>query len=288
MNRNCFVVLVLLPLAAFAREGAYEINQDCAAVGCFAGDSAGFPVSITKAGSYVLTSDITVTLAGANAINVNASPVDIDLNGHTIDGQGSCSGVPVSACGSAIGNDGISASAGGAPVGTLHIHDGTIRGFSNNTASAAAIYVTDAGDGTVLERLTIVENYGNGAIVLTTSGSGGTARLRDSQVARNGSNGIARAGGSGPVRLAVENSDLSGNKSNAINGFDGSTVAGCRFNSNGAFAIGAIAATVALGGNAFSGNNAGGAQYNISNVVNIGGSTSNVCLDHSGTAYACP
>jgi hypothetical protein len=287
MNRKYFIVL-LLPLAAHAREGAYEINQDCAVAGCFAGDGAGFPVSITKAGSYVLTSDIIVTSAGANAININASPVDIDLNGHTIDGGGSCSGVPVSSCAGATGNVGISASAGGASVGTLHIHDGTIRGFSNNSAGAAAIYVNDAGDGTVLERLTVVENEGIGAILLYTSGSGGTARLRDSQVARNGAVGIGKVAGSGPVRLIVENTDVSGNKANGMNGFDGSTVSGSRFNSNGTFAIGAIAATVALGANTFSGNNAGGVQYNISNVANIGGSTGNLCLDHPGTSYACP
>jgi len=286
MNRK-YLIILLLPLAAHARDGAYEINQDCVAAGCFAGDSAGFPVSITKAGSYVLTSDITVTSAGANAININASPVDIDLNGHTIDGGGSCSGLPVSACSAAIGNAGISASSGGASVGALHIHDGTIRGFSNNSASAAAIYVSDAGDGTMLERLTVVENDGPGAILLSSSGSGGTARLRDSQVARNGSVGIGRVATS-PVRLIVENSDLSGNKSNAMNGFDGSTVTGSRFNNNGTFAIGAIAETVALGGNTFSGNNAGTLQYNISNVANIGGSTSNLCLDHPGTSYACP
>ncbi len=37
---------IAAPLAARAADGVLEINQACAAAGCFAGDSAGFPVTL--------------------------------------------------------------------------------------------------------------------------------------------------------------------------------------------------------------------------------------------------
>ncbi|GAA0716588.1 hypothetical protein [Dokdonella soli] len=284
--RFSILALALAPLiASAAGGGAFEINQDCAIAGCFAGDGAGFPITISAPGSYVLTSDLLVTAAGANAININASPVDLNLNGHTIDGGGSCTGMPVTSCTPGAGSAGISAYAGGAPVGALHIHDGTIRGFTGSAASTAAIYISDAGDGTVLERLNIVENYGNAAVQFYTSGAGGTVRLRDSQVARNGSHGVNRAGGA--IKLIVENSDISGNRIYGAAGADGATFSGNRFNNNGNYAINGIGGTVALGANTFSGNNLGGNQYTITNVANLGGSANNVCLDHS-PGYACP
>ena len=43
--------LALLPFAASASPGALEINQDCANAGCFAGDTAGYPGSISQPGS---------------------------------------------------------------------------------------------------------------------------------------------------------------------------------------------------------------------------------------------
>src|SRR5262245_32414033 len=46
------IVFALLALVASASDGVLEINQTCAAVGCFQGDSAGFPVTINSAGSY--------------------------------------------------------------------------------------------------------------------------------------------------------------------------------------------------------------------------------------------
>ncbi len=41
------MLLAFATCSALAADGALEINQDCAAVGCFSGDTAGFPVSIT-------------------------------------------------------------------------------------------------------------------------------------------------------------------------------------------------------------------------------------------------
>jgi hypothetical protein len=88
-------VLLFLALTApaLASDGVLEINQTCAVqTGCLAGDTAGYPVTITAPGSYVLTSDLTVAFAGTTAIDVNISPISINLNGFSIRGVTSCSG----------------------------------------------------------------------------------------------------------------------------------------------------------------------------------------------------
>lgn len=83
-------------------DGALEINQDCALnTGCFDGDSAGFPVtisgSILPTSSFRLTSNLDVSgetvPEDVTAIHVFASPgVAIDLNGLTIIGPNTCTG----------------------------------------------------------------------------------------------------------------------------------------------------------------------------------------------------
>ena len=93
-------VLPLLTLAfalpVFAVDGVREINQACAVnTGCFPGDTAAFPVVITASGSYRLTSDLSP--AAADAINVNAEDVTIDLNGFRLVGAGCCTGISADA-----------------------------------------------------------------------------------------------------------------------------------------------------------------------------------------------
>ena len=62
-----------------------EINQTCAVqTGCFAGDTAGWPVTITEGGSYRLTSNLIVPDKTTGAILVSTSSVSIDLNGFEI------------------------------------------------------------------------------------------------------------------------------------------------------------------------------------------------------------
>lgn len=279
---SVLLALSSLPFATHAAGGAFEINQDCIAVGCFAGDSAGFPLSITQPGSYVLTSDIVVP-AGTNiAISINASPVDLDLNHHAIDGGGSCSGIPVSSCTAGNGTTGISSYSGGHGVAQLHIHDGTIRGFTNG-AFSGAMYLSDVGDGTALERLNVVENGGSStaAIELYTSGVGGAVQIRDSHIVRSDAYGIANNSGAlaSAVTVILENNDISGNGLFGVTGFSG-TYTGNRFNSNGNYAINAAGlGYFALGSNSFSGNNGGGANPQYSGLVrDMGG---NVCIDHT-------
>jgi hypothetical protein len=62
-----------------------EINQAGALAGSITpGDAAGFPVRISAAGSYILTGNLEIPAAVANAIEITASHVTINLNGFLI------------------------------------------------------------------------------------------------------------------------------------------------------------------------------------------------------------
>ena len=102
--RWMFVALALgLSTPALAVDGVLEINQTCAVnTGCFSGDSAGLPVTITAAGSYRLTSNLTVPDENTGGITVSANHVGIDLNNLAIIGPVTCSGTPL-ACSHASG-----------------------------------------------------------------------------------------------------------------------------------------------------------------------------------------
>lgn len=81
------LLLLIIPSLAFAGNGVLEINQTCAVeTGCFAGDDAGFPVTISGGGSYRLTSDLALPNNDVIGIDLEGIPkiVTIDLNGFEI------------------------------------------------------------------------------------------------------------------------------------------------------------------------------------------------------------
>jgi hypothetical protein len=156
-------------------DGVLEINQACASgPGCFAGDTAGFPVQIATGGSYRLTGNLVVATANTTAISVTASEVAIDLNGFTILGPNSCSGCPVTSCTATGSGNGIDGN-----VLNLTIRNGTIRGMG-----ASGI----RGRG-VIENVVLDQNGDRG--VFFTS----TVTVKDSTVTANGGIGISSGGG---------------------------------------------------------------------------------------------
>ncbi len=105
-----FLAAAMLAFAASASavDGTIEINQAKVLA------NGGFPYTISAANtSYLLTGNLTVP-AGTEGINVTASNVAIDLNGFSIIGPGSSSGLP----------DGI-----GAPENGVTVENGTVTGF---------------------------------------------------------------------------------------------------------------------------------------------------------------
>ena len=77
---------------AYASDGVLAINNVCNNFGCFSGDTAGFPITITNSGSYILTSNLVSSSTTINIIEVNANNVTIDLNGFSIIGPQTCTG----------------------------------------------------------------------------------------------------------------------------------------------------------------------------------------------------
>jgi len=78
----CIVPLSLLSIPVHATDGVVLINQATVLA------SGGFPYTITQPGSYRLSGDLVAT-AGADAIDINASNVTLDLNGFAIIGPAS-------------------------------------------------------------------------------------------------------------------------------------------------------------------------------------------------------
>ncbi len=110
----------LLGLAgtAWAVDGVVDINQVRAAAGGVSpGDAAGFPVTISQAGSYRLTGNLTVPDANTTAISVTADNVTVDLNGFSI-----------------LGPTGAGTGRGVSGVGFSHttVRNGTVQGVGED------------------------------------------------------------------------------------------------------------------------------------------------------------
>ncbi len=88
---------------------------------------AGFPIKISKPGSYILNSNLVVTSPNTTAISVSSSNVSIDLNGFSIIGPAICTGCPAS-CSSTGSGNGIYVVTGG----NVRIANGVITGMGND------------------------------------------------------------------------------------------------------------------------------------------------------------
>jgi hypothetical protein len=176
----------LWPVAAFADEGRVEIGQACANAGCFDGDPSGFPVEITRPGSYVLTSDLVVspvTITTSDAIEIRADDVTLDLNGFSVRcvtsvvPRGPCSGQDSTA-------DAIEIGAGR----NVRIANGTVRDFPQHGINAPVLATSYTLDG-----VRAVNNGVNGI------DSSGRAQILRSFATDNRQYGIALRAGSALV-----------------------------------------------------------------------------------------
>lgn len=142
----------LLTAPASAADGIIEINHAKAlAGGVSAGDTPGYPVTVSASGSYLLTGNLTAP-ANTNAIGVSADEVTLDLNGFLIQGPVSCTldkgwdctpstsiGIDLQGKGSTVRNGSIvgfntAVVAGGASGKLLQL---SIRQFENGVVSNA-------------------------------------------------------------------------------------------------------------------------------------------------------
>src|SRR5258706_6236591 len=169
----------------YAVDGVVLIDQNRAlAGGVTPGDAAGFPVTLSVAGSYRLSGNLTVPDANTTAIQVTADNVTIDLNGFSILGPVVCSG--------GFGSCNLSGTGHGVdgPRLNLTVVNGTIRGMGARGISAFGgrfvyvekVHATSHGDGgmfvgndVVVTGNTASLNGGSGIVVVRGTISGNTA-----------------------------------------------------------------------------------------------------------------
>ena len=121
MNRMAFAwlaaasLLAAAPASAVTNEnGEVLITQAAVNAGNITpGDTPGFPVTISRGGSYRLASNLVVTTT-ANGIEVRANDVTIDMGGFTLAGSG-------------VGRNGITIF-----NRNLRVANGQVRGFIND------------------------------------------------------------------------------------------------------------------------------------------------------------
>lgn len=124
-------IACLSAVHAWAGAGKVEIHQR---------HMSAAPYVIDQPGQYILTSPLRVSVTNAHAIRVEASNVDIDLNGFTITGPGE--GV------------GLSALVQDSDYENLRVHNGNFTGWGGSQSYA----VLAQGVGNILEDLTVGYN----------------------------------------------------------------------------------------------------------------------------------
>jgi len=276
--RSILTSLLFLALAgpALAVDGVLEINQTCAVnTGCFAGDTAGFPVTTNVSDSFKLTSSLKLPDGNTTGIEITGSGVTIDLNGFTV---GCFPGICTAGTGNAIGAD-----------LTLQIPPTTVR-VLNGTVQGAGNRGVDLGLLSVVENVIALGNRNHG--IFTTDLSS-VSRCRAIQ---NGWDGIQVGKGS-----AVESSIANLNILSGIVAGLGSTISGNTAYQNGDDGIVAVSGSIVqrntVRGNGGYGLNLGGATAYRENVItsNLTGSVSsgvnlgvNLCSGIGVVSASCP
>ena len=162
-------LLMASPAAAITNEnGDILISQSAVSAGGITpGDTPGFPVTISRPGTYRLATNLTVTTA-VNGIEVRANEVTIEMGGHTLAGSG-------------VGRNGIASF-----NRSLRVAGGNVRGFTNDGIRSIAQYlsVTD---------MLVTGNGRHGIAADSQEGSYDTvafANITRSKSTANGSTGI--------------------------------------------------------------------------------------------------
>lgn len=255
---SCALAAIWIALAtaadtAHAVDGITEISQACVATGCFLGDAANFPVTISASGSYRLTSNLALPDQNTTGILITGSHVSLDLNGFTIHGDTACTGTPVTSCTPTGIGDGITASGD-----NVAVSNGTVQG-----AGRWGIFL--GGHAARIERVRAQHNGSSGLVVGGNSG-GTSGTVRDCTTIRNGTDGIFL----GDEGLAEGNVS----RWNARHGIlprTASTVVGNTLNANGDWGLlNSGSAPSGYAGNVISGNGSG----TVSGAVEMG---TNLC-----------
>jgi hypothetical protein len=113
----------------YAVDGVVLIDQNRALAGNVTpGDTPGFPVTISVAGSYRLAGNLTVPDTNTTAILVTADNVTIDLNGFSIVGPTVCVGAPLGPV-TSCSPTGTGAGVDGGLHSSITVVNGSVRGM---------------------------------------------------------------------------------------------------------------------------------------------------------------
>jgi hypothetical protein len=219
--------------SARAVDGVLEINQACAAgPGCFPGDAAGFPVTITGSGSYRLTSLLQAPDQDTTMISITGSGVTLDLNGFAIRGTGGYGGPPSTTCSGAGSGVGVSATGSDVVVSNGYIVGMGSHGVAVNTNSRVEWVTVNnccgnaiaIGIGSLAHESVVIRNRGNGIM------AGAASRVSACLAVGNGESGVTSSPGA--TRLAVDGCIATENRVDGIFGGTRSLVRGSLTNSN--------------------------------------------------------
>jgi hypothetical protein len=252
---------------AHAVDGVILIDQAAAtAGGVTTGDAAGFPVTLSQAGSYRLSGNLTVPNKDTTAIAVTADNVTIDLNGFAILGPNIANGL-------GTGVDGGSRS-------NVHVLNGTVRGMGSrgvylgNKARAERLRLISNSDGLTVgvdalaQDITALENRVTGIFLF------GRSSLFNSVANNNGEDGVLAGDG-----CLVQGSIIHSNNRYGIVVGNDSTVLQNTVTENGDFGL-LLDSRTGYGQNVVVGNKVfSGPQ--VSSGIQLG---TNVC----GTDTVCP
>ena len=203
-----FAAAIVLGLAgpAGAVDGTIEINQAKVLA-----NGGSFPYQINASGSYRLTSNLTVS-SGTDGIDLNSNHVTIDLNGFSIVGVGSGSGISA--------------------VDSVTVEQGTVTGFSlglnlGNNAIVKSVHADANSNGiqtginSVVEGCAAIGNGLNGIVV-----GGGT--VISGNTANSNKIGISCSGQGCLVsgNTVLSNSLVPMNFADATSGYGGNVLSG--------------------------------------------------------------
>ena len=306
MRRSMLTLLFLLfAIPAFATDGVLEINQTCAVqTGCFVGDTAGFPVTISGGGSYRLTSDLVLPNNDVIGIDLQGIPkiVTIDLNGFEIRLCNDPGNLFCTPGGSGIGIRAIDPP--GSDVNVVTVINGAVRNLGAGIILSKDAHVDrvrahgNRGDGIVVGDRSIVSNsqsvlnQGHGIV------TNGESRITGNIASNNSGSGIV----CGTIDTIIVFSDCvvednTANKNTSSGIVSGGTIRGnvASENNIGILANGVVtnnrarfntslglSGSCAYNSNYFEANNGG----NASPQVGVG--ATEIGLNRCGTNTTCP
>jgi hypothetical protein len=159
-NALFFILGLAFMPAAYATDGVIEINHARAlAGGITPGDTQGYPVTISQAGSYRLTSNLTQSDPNIDVIDIDHDNVTLDLNGFTISGSNVCTLSADAWPGKTISCNGMGTGRGVYAYGNVSVVNGNINGMG---AGCILIFASDPGQAQRVENVRVSHCGGTG------------------------------------------------------------------------------------------------------------------------------